>query len=64
MGARSNQLFFQIVVNDFDAKKSARYNQMLPITKFVVSGNQCNVFNLHVHLLLLFNLERTNSKFV
>ena len=30
-----------IAVNDFDAKKSARYNRVLDVTELVVSGNQC-----------------------
>ena len=34
---------FNIAVNYFDAKKSARYSRMLFVTKLVVRGTQCTV---------------------
>ena len=32
---------FDIVVNDFDAKKSARCSRMFVVTYIIVSGPQC-----------------------
>ena len=37
---------FNIAVNYFDAKKSARYSQVLVVTEFVVSGTQCKCSSL------------------
>ena len=40
VGARCNRNFFNIAVNDLDAKKFARYSQMLVVTELVASGTQ------------------------
>ena len=37
---------FNIAVNLFDAKKSARYSLVLVVTELVVSGTHCNYCNL------------------
>ena len=41
VGARCNWNFFNIAVNYFDAKKFARYSQVLVVTELVASGTQC-----------------------
>ena len=33
---------FNIAVNNFDAKKSARCSRVLVVTELVISGTQCN----------------------
>ena len=35
---------FNIAVNDFDGKKSARYSRVLVVTELAVSGTQCITF--------------------
>ena len=47
---------FNMVVNDFDAKQSSRYSQVLVVNELVLSGTQCiSIFPVPVYLTCKHN---------
>ena len=51
---------FGIAVNDFDAKKSARYSRVLVVIELVASGTQC----INVYLIFQKDLWRTCTDYI